>query len=96
MVTANKPAGRAVEDSVEHFFKEHQWGYVQSRNKQCIRYQVTHPRWRTYPVTSHEIDWEWASLYGADFALLSDIPPCSIILAAGSRISVFPKGKLSR
>jgi len=94
MVIAKKPAGLAAEDSVEHFFKEHQWGYGQSRGKQCIRYQVTHPQWETYPVISHEIDWDWAGLYGPEFGVLASIPPCSIILAVGSEISVFPKGKL--
>src|SRR5438552_3464593 len=37
-VTAAKPVFRPAEDSVEHFFKEHHWGFGTTRWGQAIRY----------------------------------------------------------
>jgi uncharacterized protein YqjF (DUF2071 family) len=93
-VVASRPAVLPAADSVEHFFKEHKWGFGANRRGQCIRYEVTHPQWECYPVYSHELNWDWRGVYGEDFAFLGDVKPCSVILAIGSPISVFPIGKL--
>jgi uncharacterized protein YqjF (DUF2071 family) len=90
-VTACKPCCLPTSDSVEHFFKEHQWGFGVSRSGQCIRYQVVHPCWKTYAVSSFELDWDWGRVYGEEFAFLDGVSPYSVVLAEGSAIQVFPK-----
>ena len=54
-----KPAVRPTSDSVEHWFKEHSWGYGTSRRGKLIRYEVNHPEWDVYPVRefTHDVDW---------------------------------------
>ena len=95
MVVGRKPGVMPDADSTEHFFKEHQWGFGSGRGGACIRYEVAHPHWACYPVESFELDWDWRGAYGEEFAFLGEAEPCSVVLAAGSAISVFPKGKLA-
>jgi uncharacterized protein YqjF (DUF2071 family) len=87
-----KPAARPGPDSAEHFFKEHSWGYGVSRRGQPIRYEVNHPEWDVYPVRSFAADVDWGVLYGPEWAAMNDAPPASVVLAAGSAVSVYPKG----
>lgn len=87
---ANKPA-TAGHDSRDHFFKEHEWGFGRSRGGRLLRYRVHHPIWQTYPVTSHQLDWDWERVYGRRWALLQGWQPISTLLAEGSEVQVFPK-----
>jgi uncharacterized protein YqjF (DUF2071 family) len=92
--TGRKPPVRPAEASVEHFFKEEHWGYGMTRRGQTTRYEVTHPVWEVYPLTSYAVDLDWAAVYGPEWAFLSGAEPCSTMLAAGSPIAVYAKGKL--
>jgi uncharacterized protein YqjF (DUF2071 family) len=87
-VTAATTTRRPKDDSIEHHFKEHQWGFGKSRDGKLLTYEVRHPVWDVYPVTSSELDWNWHDVYGPTWAFLSDLSPVSIILAAGSAVSV--------
>jgi len=87
-VTASASAFRPEDNSTEHHFKEHQWGFGKSRDGQLVTYEVRHPVWDIYPVTSFELDWDWSDAYGPEWSFLSDLSPVSVILAAGSDISV--------
>jgi uncharacterized protein YqjF (DUF2071 family) len=93
-VTGSKPAFRPTDDSTEHFFKEHHWGYGTTRAGQGIRYEVAHPVWEVYPVREHHLDFDFASVYGPEWGILQGAAPFSTVLAVGSPISVFPKGEL--
>jgi uncharacterized protein YqjF (DUF2071 family) len=95
-VTGGKPAVRPAEDSVEHFFKEHHWGYGTTRSGQAIRYEVAHPVWDVYPVRSYQLDFDFATVYGPEWGFLQQATPTSTVLAVGSAVSVFPKGQLVR
>lgn len=89
-----KPMGTPDACSVEHFFKEHKWGFsCGTRPGECVRYEVAHPVWNCYPVERYELNWDWAAVYGPEWAILQDAKPCSVILAEGSAIAVYPKGK---
>ena len=90
-VVATKPATRPATDSVEHFFKEHEWGFGTGRRGQRLSYQVAHPCWDCYQVESFALDWDWRGVYGEDFAFLGSSTPRSVIAAVGSEVSVFPK-----
>jgi uncharacterized protein YqjF (DUF2071 family) len=92
-VTAQKPALVPPDDSIEHFFKEHHWGYGVSKKGQTIRYRVEHPVWEIYPVTSHRLDFDFADVYGAEWEFLTQAKPYSVVFAAGSAISVAPKDR---
>src|SRR5262249_30376896 len=85
-VTGSKPPHRPGADSIEHFFKEHQWGYGTNRRGDLIRYEVAHPVWDVYPVTSYHVDWDWVRVYGPEWNVLQDAKPCSVVLAVGSAI----------
>jgi hypothetical protein len=93
-VSGGRPGFRPGEDSVEHFFKEHHWGYGVTRWGQAIRYEVAHPEWEVYPVRSYQLDFDFAAVYGPEWGILQEARPVSIVLAAGSAVRVFPKGKL--
>jgi uncharacterized protein YqjF (DUF2071 family) len=87
-----KPAVRPGPESREHFFKEHSWGLGTSRRGDLLRYEVTHPEWDVYPVREYRADVDWGVLYGPEWAVMNDREPDSVILAAGSEVSVYPKG----
>jgi uncharacterized protein YqjF (DUF2071 family) len=87
-----KPAVRPGGDSLEHWFKEHSWGYGTSRRGKLIRYEVNHPEWDVYPVRAFAFDVDWAALYGPEWAPMNGAQPASVVLAVGSEISVYPKG----
>jgi uncharacterized protein YqjF (DUF2071 family) len=95
-VRGGKPAFHPTDDSTEHFFKEHHWGYGTTRAGQGIRYEVAHPVWDVYPVREHHLDFDFAAVYGPEWGILQQAKPISTILAAGSPISVYPKGELVR
>lgn len=87
-----KPAVRPAADGAEHWFKEHSWGYGTSRRGRLIRYEVSHPEWDVFPVTEFVADVDWGVLYGPEWAVMNDRAPESVVFAAGSAVSVYPKG----
>ncbi|MCU0705487.1 MAG: DUF2071 domain-containing protein [Fimbriiglobus sp.] len=87
-----KPAVRPGPDSLEHFFKEHSWGFGRTHGGKLLRYEVNHPEWDVYPVEAFSADVDWGLLYGPAWAVMNGVPPASVVLAAGSGVSVFPHG----
>jgi uncharacterized protein len=87
-----KPVIRPAADSLEHWFKEHSWGFGTSRRGKLIRYEVNHPEWDVHPVSEFVADVDWATLYGPEWAPMNGVQPASVVLAVGSEISVYPKG----
>ena len=64
-VTGQKPPVHPTGDSVEHFFKEHQWGFGRTRGGKTHSLRggtsgLGHPP----PVRSVDLDWDWARVYG--------------------------------
>ena len=80
--------------SEEEFITEHYWGYTQINDPTYSEYQVEHPRWQTYSVMDHKITVRFGELYGAEFGILKDSLPQSIMLAEGSMISVRAAAKI--
>lgn len=95
-VSGSKPAFRPADDSLEHFFKEHKWGFGVTRNGRPLRYEVAHPVWDVYPVREYRLDFDFAAVYGPEWGFLTQATPYSTVLAAGSEIAVYPKGQLAR
>jgi len=82
-----------AEDSAEHWFKEHQWGYGTTRGGRALRYEVQHPWWDCHSVVSNEIDVDWGTVYGPEWSSMRDAQPLSVV-AAGSEIKVFGAERL--
>lgn len=91
----NKPTYVPGPESVEAFFKEHHWGYGKTRRGRTLRYHVWHPVWSVYPVREAHVDLDWGAVYGREWAVMQQATPVSTVLAVGSEIAVYPKGKLS-
>ncbi len=79
------------EDSLDHFFKEHSWGFGQTRSGRLLEYQVWHPLWETLPVKNVHLDWDWGLIYGEKWDFLADQQPFHKAFAVGSEIRVYPK-----
>lgn len=88
----DRKSQRPGPNSLEHWFKEHSWGFGTSRRGKLIRYEVDHPEWDVYPVQEFGFDVDWATLYGPQWAPMNGVQPASVVFAAGSEISVSPKG----
>jgi len=89
-VTLENTRSTPAEDSTEHFFKEHSFGYGQTRRNALLSYQVWHPIWQTMPVQSHELDWDFSLTYGHKWAFLNHTQPSHVTFAVGSQIHVYP------
>jgi uncharacterized protein YqjF (DUF2071 family) len=74
--------------SIEDFITEHYWGYTKRSNGSTSQYQVRHPSWTTYAISSCKIDIDFAALYGLPFAHLNNQQPANTLLAEGSAVSV--------
>lgn len=81
-------------DSLEHFFKEHEWGFGQLKKGGTVIYRVEHPYWNIYPVKNYFFDFDFGKIYGNEWEFLNSLKPFNITLAAGSAVKVFPPKKL--
>lgn len=75
-------------NSETEFITEHYWGYTKVSENKTFEYEVTHPRWQTYPVKEYEINVDFGLVYGNDFKFLNNLKPNSVMLAEGSLITV--------
>ena len=93
-VQASSQGQDLVAGSEEEFITEHYWGYAAPNQRKTNEYEVTHPRWQVYPVESYDIELDFATNYGQDFAFLQEQAPTSVMLAEGSAITVEGKTTL--
>ena len=89
-ISGQVPAVRPPADSVEHFFKEHEWGFGQSRRGALRRYRVVHPEWDVYPEARVKLNVDFGAVYGDQWAILNDRVPYSVVFAVGSEVAVYP------
>lgn len=81
--------------STEHFIKEHELGFGTRRDGTPLSYRVEHPVWRVWPEVEPRLDIDTGALYGPEWKFLAQAPPCSVVAAEGSPISVFPAEELA-
>ena len=74
--------------SEEEFIAEHYWGYTKHTETSSSEYQVVHPSWKVWSVTSSELSCDVEALYGAQFSEALSGKPSSEFLARGSDIVV--------
>lgn len=94
-VTGSKPAFAPNDSSDEHYFLDQRWGFGVDRRGRTIVYEVQHPTWKICPVTSWQLDFDWAHVYGPPWQFLHDQLPCSVALAAGSAVTVSPHARIA-
>ncbi len=90
-MTGARPAIRPPPASLEHFFKEHQWGFGTDRRGRLTVYEVQHPEWDVYPIVSHALDFDFAQVYGPAWSILNQAVPYSTVFAVGSDVAVYPR-----
>ena len=93
-IKAKTNPGSFPEGSETEFITEHYWGYAQINPSKTNEYEVTHPRWEAYEVVDFELDVDFGTVYGNDFAFINALEPTSVMLAEGSEITVENKRKL--
>jgi len=85
--TAN--AGKQMQNgSEEEFIFEHYYGFTKINSRLSQEYKVNHPRWQVNKVIDYSIQCDFKSMYGDDFAFLSNHTPDSVIVAEGSPVSI--------
>lgn len=94
MVWADREALVPPEDSAEHWFKEHRWGYGKTRRGKLLRYEVRHPVWACHEVREASIEVDWGRVYGAEWGMMGGVEPLSVMLAQGSGVSVGMAGSV--
>lgn len=87
MVVENRRS-QPLSGSREHYFKEHQWGYGRDRRGWPTRFEVIHPVWEIAPVKRIEMNFDFACVYGQEWAVLNRLQPCSVMFALGSYVEV--------
>lgn len=95
-IVGSKPVSRPGPTTVEHWFKEHQWGFGMRPSRQAGQpprghaFEVIHPTWGVYPVQECRVKVDFGAVYGPDWGFLSGAEPVWTVFAAGSEIAVFP------
>ena len=93
-VNASLEESEITEGSEAEFISEHYWGYAKVSDKQTNEYEVTHPKWKQHEVIDYQINVDFNEVYGKEFQFLNDSKPHSVLLAAGSEITVEKRIKL--
>jgi uncharacterized protein len=80
-------------DSLEHFFKEHEWGFGSDGDGGVVIYRVHHPVWAVYPTALDRLELavDFGELYGAPWDALDRLAPRHVAFAVGSEIAVYPR-----
>ena len=80
--------GVPVEGSHGSFIIEHYWGYTK-RGERTDEYKVEQPKWNLFSTKNESIEVDFGATYGGEFTFLSEQTPYSVVLAAGSNVSVY-------
>lgn len=74
--------------SIEEYIFEHYYGYTKINNERSQEYKVNHPSWLINDIKDYNINCDFKSMYGDDFAYLNNQRPDSVIIAEGSPVSI--------
>jgi uncharacterized protein len=77
--------------SIEEFIFEHYYGYTKIDSQLSQEYRVNHPRWLVHIVNDYSVNCDFKAMYGNDFAFLQNCQPDSVLLAEGSKVTVYWK-----
>ncbi len=77
------------DSSIEHNFKEHEWGYGRSRRGGLLSYRVSHPQWQIRKLEALSWEVDFSRGYGRPWSFLNDAEPISRMFAVGSRVTIY-------
>jgi uncharacterized protein YqjF (DUF2071 family) len=83
----NKPMPIII-GSEEEFIFEHYFGYAKLSNDKTEEYTIHHPSWNINKVINYDINCDFETMYGNQFACLNNIQPKSVFMAEGSSVEV--------
>ncbi len=87
-IVAENVSSELEEGSEAEFIAEHYWGYAKVSDSKTMEYEVTHPKWKKYPVKEFIIDVDFEKVYGKEFSILNTLKPKSVFFVEGSEITV--------
>ncbi len=90
-VIAESEPVRPPAEGLDHFFKEHRWGYGTVRAGRLVRYEVEHPVWDVLPIRELRLEWNFGAVYGDAWSFLDEAEPFHTALAVGSDVTVYPR-----
>lgn len=76
-------------DTAAHFFKEHDLGFGVDKKGETLCYEVSHPVWETRKLVDVKLQFDFAKVYGQEWAFLNDLQPTYPLFAVGSAIKVY-------
>jgi hypothetical protein len=85
---AGGPATAPAPGSHAEFITDHAWGYTRQRDGGTVEYRVEHERWAVRSAKDHEVDADFAALYGDAFGAALTTP-ASAFLVDGSPVTVY-------
>ncbi|MEP7214300.1 MAG: DUF2071 domain-containing protein [Acidobacteriota bacterium] len=94
-VERGESVGVPGDGSHGEFIIEHYWGYTKRGTRRTDEYKVEHPKWELFSAENPQIEVDFAGTYGHEFDFLSRQKPYSVLLAKGSKISVYKGAKLA-
>jgi len=94
-VTVKNVLHTPEENTLAHYFKEHDIGFGMTHGGKTLCYDVTHPKWRVYEWVDCTLDVDFGHLYGEQWAFLADARPHCSLVAEGSEIAVYPPYSLA-
>jgi uncharacterized protein YqjF (DUF2071 family) len=93
-VEISENLGVPASDSHGEFIIEHYWGYTRRGENRTDEYKVEHPKWELFSTENVQLNVDFGSTYGSEFAFLSGQQPSSVLLAKGSEVSVYKGARL--
>lgn len=90
LVEASPRKHASAEGSPERLLTQRLWGYGVTRLGRRLRYRVDHPVWELHEQVAASVELDYRKVYGAEWGCLAESAPVSVILAAGSEVSVSP------
>lgn len=86
-------SGRLPEPkSAEYWLTHHDLGVGRTRDGRARSYRVEHELWALHEILTLNMDVDFGSLYGREWAHLSDAEPSHVTLARGSQVRVLAPG----
>jgi uncharacterized protein YqjF (DUF2071 family) len=81
--------GRLPEEgSPEHWLTHHHLGVGRTRDGRARSYRVEHELWALHDVLTLNVEVDFGTLYGPEWACLATTEPSHVTLAAGSQVRV--------
>lgn len=81
------------EHSESNFLIHRLWGYGKQDEETTYEYKIMHPKWSIYKVNQHGLSVDFLQ-FGAEFSILNDASPQSVMLAEGSKVTIEGAGPL--